>query len=344
MVQFLQPSSRLDLKVVALQHILGLTGSSEGLEVIGLVPEVYLCLSTLLFDNSEATRKDAALSLINLSANGKTASKIMQLEAADKLILNLWRSVKEMRPTTADPASMVLCNLTIDKVNCDRVLSGLKNNGIDIGEIVEAMCKEPQMEVKLHYLGPLLSNLSQLAEVRGLLMAKSGRMFEKLLPFTEYRASSIRRGGAVGAIRNCCFEETFHEKLLVDYNILSRLLLPIAGPSPDDFDDDDMDKLPLDLQYLPETKTIEEDSDIRKLILEAILQLCATQKCRQLIRGQNAYLILRELHKVEKEPSVKLACENVVDILIKKEEEINLDNYKHVEVPEDVQAKFEQGE
>ena len=50
-----------------------------------------------------------------------------------------------------------------------------------------------------------------------------------------------------------------------------------------------------------EDKVIEEDADIRKLLLEALLQLCATMKGREILRKQNTYLILRELHKVEKD-------------------------------------------
>lgn len=53
------------------------------------------------------------------------------------------------------------------------------------------------------------------------------------------------------------------------------------------------------------------------MLLEALLQLCATKIGREYLRDNNAYIILRELHKWEKDPSVLLACENVVDILIK---------------------------
>ena len=38
-----------------------------------------------------------------------------------------------------------------------------------------------------------------------------------------------------------------------------------------------MDGLPVDLQFLDEDKKIEEDPDIRKMLLEALLQLCATK-------------------------------------------------------------------
>ena len=129
--------------------------------------------------------------------------------------------------------------------------------------------------------------------------------------------------------------------LLTEVDLLPRLLLPLAGPTPDIFSEEEVEKLPIDLQYLDEDKKIEEDPDIRKLLLESLLQLCATKKAREIIRDQNAYLILRELHKIESDESVQLACENVVDILIKKEDEINFDNYKSVDVPEDIHEKFE---
>jgi hypothetical protein len=37
---------------------------------------------------------------------------------------------------------------------------------------------------------------------------------------------------------------------------------------------------------------------------------------------------------------VRLACENVIDILIKKEEEINVENYHDHDVPEDIVPKL----
>merc|ERR1712088_748031 len=158
---------------------------------------------------------------------------------------------------------------------------------------------------------------------------------------TEYLGSTVRRGGAIGSIRNCCFDVSIHEMLLTKMDILSRLLLPLAGPTPENFDDEEIEKLLIDLQYLDEDKKLEEDADIRKLLLEALVQLCATRKCREIIRDQNSYLILRELHKIEKDEAVHLAIENVVDILIKKEDEINFDNYKSVDVPEDLHEKFD---
>lgn len=53
------------------------------------------------------------------------------------------------------------------------------------------------------------------------------------------------------------------------------------------------------------------------MLLEVLIQLCATKIGREILREKNTYIILREFHKWEKDRNVLLACENVVDILIK---------------------------
>ncbi len=64
-----------------------------------------------------------------------------------------------------------------------------------------------------------------------------------------------------------------HGSLLFDseIDILSQLLLPLAGP--EEFDDEIMDKLPPDLQYLPPDKEREIDADIRIMIVETVMLL-----------------------------------------------------------------------
>ena len=56
-----------------------------------------------------------------------------------------------------------------------------------------------------------------------------------------------------------------------DIDLLSRLLLPLAGP--EEFDDDEMEKLPDDLQYLTPDKEREADPDIRIMLMETIMMV-----------------------------------------------------------------------
>ena len=63
-----------------------------------------------------------------------------------------------------------------------------------------------------------------------------------------------------------------HEWLLSEeVDILPRLLLPLAGP--EEFDEDDTEKLPVDLQYLEPDKSREPDASIRCMLVEAINQV-----------------------------------------------------------------------
>jgi hypothetical protein len=70
------------------------------------------------------------------------------------------------------------------------------------------------------------------------------------------------------------FSENHDWLLSSEVDILPHLLLPLAGP--EEFTDDEMDKLPLELQYLPENKMREPDPDIRKMLLEALIQVCGS--------------------------------------------------------------------
>jgi len=340
--QFLSISQRPDVKDVALQHILGLTASKEGILAIGAVPQIVACLVRLLSDPLAAVAKDASLALVNLSADPAMA-KIMMKSEEIKMVRGLFDIIMNQDSPLADPSSMILSNFTRDPVCCDLVLEQMDQEKIGINQLVSILCQEGYNKcgADLRYLGPVLSNLSQLREGRRRLLDKENDVFQRLLPFTEYHASHVKRGGIVGTIRNCCFEHD-HNKWLMgpEVDIVPRLLLPLAGPTPETLDDEEIENLPVDLQYLDEDKKIEEDEDIRKMLIEALTQLCCTKEGRVLLREKNAYVILRELHKIEKNREVLLACENLVDILIKKEQEISIEKYTDVEVPDDVVEKL----
>lgn len=69
--------------------------------------------------------------------------------------------------------------------------------------------------------------------------------------------------------------------------------------------------------------------------------MCATKHGRCFLKDSNAYLILRELDRWEKEESVQEACQNVIAILIADEPEPDMSNLDEVEIPEDIVKKFD---
>ena len=55
-------------------------------------------------------------------------------------------------------------------------------------------------------------------------------------------------------------------------DILPYLLLPLAGP--EELSEEEMEGLPEDLQYLGDDKMREDDPDIRKMLIESVMQVC----------------------------------------------------------------------
>ena len=82
-----------------------------------------------------------------------------------------------------------------------------KKETIGFDKLIQVFCRENYNKfAKLHYLGPLLSNLTQIKDARLALLDKEHYVIQRLLPYTEYADSLVRRGGIVGALKNCCFE------------------------------------------------------------------------------------------------------------------------------------------
>jgi len=343
LAQFLEMDTRSDVKAFAVQTVLGLTGTPEGISSIAQVPDLIPKLVQLLSDTEVAIAKDVSRALINLTADEIMAMRMLKSNT-NSIVKGVFSIIENQASHLADPASMILSNLTRDSACCKLVLQQIDNEKIGVEKIVFIMCQEGYNKhgADLRYLGPVLSNISQLAEGRQQILDHEKCVVQRLLPFTEYKSSIVKRGGIVGTLKNCCFVHQEHPWLMgEEVDLVPRLLLPLAGPTPDSFDDEDIDKLPLELQYLDEDKEIEEDDDIRKMLLEALNQLCCTKQGRIIMREKNVYIILRELHKVEKNKQVLLSCENIVDILIKTEDEINLENYSDINVPEDLVPRLE---
>ncbi|XP_009069204.1 PREDICTED: protein FAM203A, partial [Acanthisitta chloris] len=165
-------------------------------------------------------------------------------------------------------------------------------------------------------------------------------LLQRLLPFTQYQESEELRWGVVGTLRNCCFQHEHHEWLLSDeVDILPFLLLPLAGP--EELPEEEMEQLPLDLQYLPQDKQREERADIRKMLLETIMLLTATKPGRSVVRSKGTYVVLRELHRWEQDPEVLSTCQKLIQVLIGDEPGPGMENLLEVTVPEEVEQQLQ---
>lgn len=332
------------LKSDILQHLLVLTADKhkENKVIVDNMDELLRGLFKVL-ETDKVNANAACLCLVNISSKENGLKKIMSFLNSNissndlGIISKIVRYIDQKTPEIASSVLKLLCNLTREKNHAIQVYEAFGDQTTTLESFMKLfITRDVQHETNYDYISYLLSNLCQLHEVRMWLM--NGDNLQKLFPFLNLN-NSLRRAGVIMTLKNCCFELEKHEWLLSeDLDLLPRLLLPLAGP--EQFDEEDNEKLPLDLQYLPDDKEREPDSDLRLALLQALTQLSAKRNCREIIRDQGTYLILREFHKWEPNMELKLVCENLVDILIKTEDEIGTDNFHDLDVPEDLIDKF----
>ncbi|XP_077385713.1 protein HGH1 homolog isoform X2 [Festucalex cinctus] len=336
LLSFLTPATRPDIKGHATSYILGLSANRDGCRFLRTKPDFIAALFALTSDPSIAIAKDCYHILINLSAE-ETLHQVLLTDIG--VVPTLLKNLKDPQYPFSDQICTILSNLTRHEKTC-KTLFKLLQEEIGLAHLVDMLCTEGyNPHAKLHYLAPLLSNLTQMPDARRFLMDRDRCVLQRLLPFTQSQASAVRRGGVIGVLRNCCFDYANHEWLLGNQvDILPFLLLPLAGP--EELSEEEYEGLPVDLQYLPEDKKREEDPDIRKMLLETLMLLAATKDGRRTLKDKNVYVVMREFHRWEKDPKVTTACEKLVEVLIGDEPEEGMENLLEVDIPEDVQEKL----
>ncbi|CAH0698285.1 unnamed protein product [Spodoptera exigua] len=342
LLQFLKPEARIDLRHIALDHLVGLSGTEEGITTLLSHEKIIQSIINLTDDKIEEVAKNALLILVNITANPRGVIELLKYKSDEnKNIVKLCIGyVLNPEKKDADAAAMILSNITRVETELDNVLDAFLPH---LNDILNAYVNINfnKKGSNLNFIGPMISNLSCCHSIRKWLTEEKPHIpLIKLLPFCSYELSNVRRGGAMGTIRNLSFDPEFHDFLLSnDLELLTYLLNPIMGG--EEYIDEEMDTLPISLQYLPKEKQRDSDIDIRKIILETLNKLCMRKKGREFLRDNGVYYVLREYHKWETDPKVRLACENVVDILIQKEEEVGAEDLSAVEVPDEMKEKFE---
>lgn len=120
--------------------------------------------------------------------------------------------------------------------------------------------------------------------------------------------------------RNASFSVENHSALLDenDINVLPYILLPLCGP--EEFDLDDMDGMPEDIQLLPPTKKRESDDHLRLTLLEGLILLTSTRPGRDYLREKKTYPVIQKMHQAETNENVQDCAEQIVNMLMRDED------------------------
>jgi len=210
---FLLPTSRADLRAIAVQYFLGLTGGENGRRFLADNTDHLQLLVNVIDDVQAVVAKDAFLAIVNLATEPDIAVRILGLPSAEKLLDRLLVAALYEGRVVPSIACMALSNLSRSECAASVIAEYiLRERDPDVGvkRIVDVLCRPDSEEVD--YLAPFLSNLTQVASVRQQLLDHSRVTFQRLCPLINYAKSVTRRGGVVGAVRNCCFEAGMDQK------------------------------------------------------------------------------------------------------------------------------------
>lgn len=172
LLPFLAPAARADLQAEAVRHVLALTGSGPGRTLLAGQAALLRALVDLAEAAAPAPARDAARALVNLAAEPGLHGPLLEAEPALPARL-LGRALDPEWPW-AEEAAAVLANLSREPAPCDALMAALaaeEPGGPGLERLVHALCTpDYNPRAPLHYLGPVLSNLSQGPAARAFLL------------------------------------------------------------------------------------------------------------------------------------------------------------------------------
>ena len=279
-------------------------------------------VENLMFLLKKQVCSDIIKILINLSSKEKYAQIMSTAEFVHDLVLLI------VIPSTRD--ADLLCILLNNLSKFDFVLDILQETSQMVGQtgildnLLQVFTKDKSFNsnANFDYLGGVLANLSAKKQGSDYLLGKSRvdgeERLVKIIDFIRH-SRIIRKLGALSVLKNVLFNTDIHSKILLnlDYNILPKLMLPLAGP--EDLTEEEMDGLPDELLFLEPDKKREENAQVRLILVEILLILCSTRECRAILRERKVYTIVQKCHLVEKDEEVIDTIDRLVQFLMRDE-------------------------
>ncbi|KAF9401949.1 hypothetical protein BGX21_000135, partial [Mortierella sp. AD011] len=235
----------------------------------------------------------------------------------------------------ADLGCMLLSNMCKNEKISSKILNmsgkpveGLTTGTTAVSQLADIFLKGTDKsynpQCNYDFLASVFATLATLPLGRTLLFAKDDNglsPLSKIVCFTEH-PNVIRRGGVITTIKNASFAVEHHPALLDedDINVLPYILLPLCGP--EEFDLDDMEGMPEDIQLLPPTKTRDADAHLRVTLLEGLILLTSTRAGRDYLREKKTYPVIQKMHLAETEDNVQEVAEQIVNMLMRDEDPV----------------------
>lgn len=343
LIKFLT-SSRPDVRQLAANYISGFSHpTSDNYQMlVARASKLVQPLLVISHEQNEAAN-DAMRALVNLTGELSVCDQFAD-EDHLQMIVGL---ITDPQVIVADTACMLLSNITKRDRVC-RLLAtlqvgevpGLCNSPMALDQLcdvfVKGMDKKYNKNAKFAFLASVFADLTNYEFGRRYFLTRTkydGKLpITKIMVFNEY-PDLVRRGGVDLTMKNVCFEKDKHQEILdpKETNMLPYLLLPLCGP--EEFDVEDMELMPEEIQFLGNDKKREPDPKLRATLLEAINLLCTTLFGRQTLRDKKVYPIIRDMHKVDKDENCGNLAYRAVQLILGEESHETKSDGKVQEIP-----------
>ncbi|CAG8494321.1 1220_t:CDS:10 [Dentiscutata erythropus] len=293
-----------NVRQLALNHLLGYTVKSSQLQNI-FKQNNMRPISDLknICREDPVVAHDAFKALVNLTSDDEICKELND----DNFLHHMIKMITNSGIILADIACMLFSTKAIDQL-------------VDV--FVKGLNRAYNKEAEFHFLASVFTNVTMLPQGREYFLITASYEdvipLSKLIVFTEH-PNIIRRGGVISCLKNCCFATEHHSDMLSPskVNILPYILLPLCGP--EEFDLDDMEGMPEDIQFLPSDKKREPDAHLRQTLLETIVLLTTTRQGRMILRQKKVYPVIRQMHLVESDEKVSTVVDQIVNMLMRDE-------------------------
>ena len=213
---FLNPAARGDVKNIAIDYFLGMTGKEDGKQMIASSQIFLEGIVSLTEDSDSVVYSKAYKTLINIATDSNLCLKITKMYTFPEFAVSSFKKIICPDYDQADSVCKFLSNLSRPE-ECANTIATiiLSNKEVSISKMVNTLCNlKYNPKANLNFLAPLLANLAQVSSVRKELMTDKEYIIQRCLPFLSYDESKVRRGGVASLIKNCCFETGIYKYVL----------------------------------------------------------------------------------------------------------------------------------
>lgn len=238
------PSSPLNVRLAAFNYISGIVSEDAGQNLILTNKKLLDNILNAIQPTDVSLSELAIKTLINLSASNDSLSQM--IIARSSTINNLTVEALNPKSKICNISCMLLRNLTTNSIICQQFYEKLNTKkDLTFFGFIDAFFDGVYEKETTTHISNILRNLMQCPDARKVLSEKK-EVIKKFASFLSPVArNDVRYEASLGLIHNLCWQKELHEWLLTDNSvgILTRLLEPLAGP--EEFDDDEMEKLPI---------------------------------------------------------------------------------------------------